>query len=214
MAKKWEYFYPYVQPYVPGCPEMVMDAHLQEAASVFCARSEVWRVNIGPEFTSNNVADYELDLTRNAVLENILFLRLDGREMEHVSDRHFAPAVYAAGDPVKGMPVRFSVIEDSTVRMYPTPTKKHTFVGEAVLKPKLSATGVEDFIFESHGRSIALGAVARITEIPNKEWSNLEVSMKHSMEFERRMCAAKGRETRRVNLKVAPVGFTDVSKRR
>jgi hypothetical protein len=91
--------------------------------------------------------------------------------------------------------------------MYPTPLSKHTFTGILVVKPSLSAKGIEDFIFESHGRSIAAGAIARIAGIPNKEWSDPDVSMRSQIEFERAMCAAKGRDTRRVNMRVASVNF-------
>ena len=31
----WTSFYPYVQPYLPGCPEIVIESHLQETAADF-----------------------------------------------------------------------------------------------------------------------------------------------------------------------------------
>ena len=93
--------------------------------------------------------------------------------------------------------------------MYPTPDGKYTFTGVVVLKPKLSATGVEDFIYDAHGRAIASGAIARLAEIPNKEWSNPELSLQHRFEFNRGITNAKGRDTRRVNLRVSAVGFAD-----
>jgi hypothetical protein len=94
----------------------------------------------------------------------------------------------------------------------PHPTaSKYTFEGVGVLKPSLSATGVEDFIFETHGRSIACGAIWRLTIIPGKEWSNPEVAMYYKTEFYKHMDAAKGRDTRRVNLRIASVGFDRAS---
>ena len=35
MATFYGSTYPYIQPYVPGCPEIVMESHLQEAAADF-----------------------------------------------------------------------------------------------------------------------------------------------------------------------------------
>jgi len=207
MATTWESFYPYVQPYVPGCPEIVIQSHLQEAAAEFCAKSEVWRYTFDPDYTSANTSDYELDVPTNAILETIIFLNLDGVALSRVSERHIAPPLEADGTTVKGTPTSFSVLDDESIRFYPTPNTKHTFVGTSVIKPKLTATGVEDFIFESHGRSIAAGAIATIAGIPNKEWSDPELSMMYKTKFNQAACAAKGRDTRRVNMRVAPIGF-------
>jgi hypothetical protein len=207
MATTWDKLYPYVQPYVPGCPEVVIKTHLQEAAAEYCANSEVWRYNLEPSFTSKNTSDYELDVPNRAVLENIMVLMLDGVPMTHVSERHSFPRTDSDGSAVTGTPTQYSVFQDASIRMYPTPLSKHTFTGVLVVKPSLSAKGIEDFIFESHGRSIAAGAIARIAGIPNKEWSDPDVSMRSQIEFERAMCAAKGRDTRRVNMRVASVNF-------
>jgi hypothetical protein len=207
MATKWESFYPHVQPYVPGCPEIVIETHLQEAAADFCAKSEVWRFNLDPDFTSKNTPDYEIDVPTGAALENILFLYLDGYPLTHVSERHYSAPLQPDGSSTKGTPGYFSILADESVRMYPTPEGKHVFTGIGVLKPKLSATGVEDFIFETYGRVIASGAIARLAEIPNKEWSNPDLAMRSRIDFDREICRAKGRDTRRVNLRVAPIGF-------
>jgi hypothetical protein len=207
MATTWDKFYPHVQPYVPGCPEIVIETHLQEAASEFCAKSEVWRFTLDADFTSKNTSDYELDVPTGSILESMLFFYLDGVPMTHVSERHFYPGINDDGSAIKGTPLYFSTLDDASIRMYPTPEGKHVFTGVGVLKTKLSATGVEDFIFESHGRSISAGAIARIAGIPGKEWSDPDVSMRSQVEFERAMCAAKGRDTRRINMRVSPVNF-------
>lgn len=207
MAVIWDKLYPYVQPYVPGCPEVVIKTHLQEAAAEYCAKSEIWRYNLEPSYTSKNTSDYELDVPNRSVLENIMVIMLDGVPLTHISDRHFTPGTNTDGSAITGTPTHFSVFEDASIRMYPTPTTKHTFTGVLVVKPSLAAKGLENFIFESHGRNIAAGAIARIAGIPSKEWSDPDVSMRSQIEFDRAMCAAKGRDTRRVNLRVAPVNF-------
>jgi len=207
MATKWEKFYSRVQPYVPGCPEIVIASHLQEAAAEFCAKSEVWRFNIEPSYTSKGTSDYEIDVPNRSALENVLFLKSNGITMEPVSERHYIPATHDDGTSVTGAPSRYSILEDVSIRLYPTPDTKYTFVGVAVIKPKLTATGVEDFIFETHGRSIAAGAIAKIAGIPNKEWSNPDLAAKYQFEFDRDVNFAKGRDTRRVDLRVSSVNF-------
>ena len=86
MAVTWDSFYPYIQPHVPGCPEIVIQSHLQEAAAEYIGRSELWRFDIENDFTSKNTPDYEIDVPRGAVLENVLVLYLDGQPFK-TSDR-------------------------------------------------------------------------------------------------------------------------------
>lgn len=203
MAKTWASFLPYVQPHVPGCPQVVIDTHLQEAAAEFIGRSELWRFDIESDFTSKNTSDYEIDVPSGAVLENVLSLFVDGSAAKRVTDRHYQ----SSNTTENSAPSSFSIYQDNQIRFFPTPDRKYTFEGVGVLKPSLSATGVEDFIFETHGRSIACGAIWRLTIIPGKEWSNPEVAMYYKTEFYKHMDAAKGRDTRRVNLRIAPVGF-------
>ena len=203
MAKTWDNFFPYVQPHVPGCPEIIIQTHLQEAAAEYIARSELWRFDIDSDFTSKNTSDYEIDVPTGAVLENILTLFVNGTPANRVTDRHF----HVSNTADNSAPTSFSIYQDNQIRFFPTPDRKYTFEGVGVLKPSLSATGVEDFIFETHGRSIACGAIWRLTIIPGKEWSNPELAMYYKNEFYTHMDAAKGRDTRRVNLRIASVGF-------
>lgn len=214
MAVVWSDFYSYVQPYVPGCPEIVIESHLQEAAAEFCEVSQIWRYDIEPDFTSKNTPDYDIDVPTNAILENILFLNLNGLPLKRVTDRHYMPRQDEKGATVTGTPMYFTNLGDASIRMFPTPDKKYTFTGKGVLKPKLTATGVEDFIFESHGRCISYGAIARITSIPGKEWSNPELAIYYRNKFISDATAANGRDNRRVNLRVSAQGFDAVTKNR
>jgi hypothetical protein len=203
MAVLWSKFYPYIQPYLPGCPEVVVESHLQEAAADFCMRSEVWRFDIEPDFTSKSTTDYSVDTPKNAILENMLSLYLDGTKISAVTDRHFDRPSTAA----TARPNRYSIYQDTQIRFFPTPDQKYKFEGTGVLKPSLSATGVEDWIFETHGRCISYGAIALLAQIPGKEWSNPDLASFYHAKFAKGATDAKSRDARRVNLRIAPVGF-------
>jgi hypothetical protein len=203
MAKTWDSFFPYVQPHVPGCPEIVIQSHLQEAAADYTASSGIWRFDIESDFTSKNNSDYDVEVPTGTVLENVLALYVDGAASRRVSDRHFALSNTAA----KAAPIYYSLYRDNQIRFYPTPDGKYKFEGVGVLKTSLGASGVEDFIFESHGRSIACGAIWKLAAIPNKEWTDIELAMHYKQLFHKHIDDAKGRDTRRVNLRVANTGF-------
>jgi hypothetical protein len=201
----WDKFYPYLQPYVSGCPEIVMEAHLQEAAAKFFERSEVWRFDIEKDFAVKNVADYAIFLpSSEAVLENVYEIVLDGRVIPRISDRHLKSTAVST----KACPKYYSIYQDASIKFYPTPDAKYEFTGSGVLKTKLTATGIEDWIFESHGRCIAYGAISQLTSVPNKEWSNPELSVYYNQKFLREADAAKTRDYRRVGMRVRGPNFT------
>lgn len=203
MAVSWENFYIHVQPHVPGCPEIIIDQHLQEAAADFCERSEVWRYDLDTDTTIANLADYPIDAPTGATVENIVALYVDGFLMTRVSELDFKH--YPNVPPSR--PSHFAVYQDTQVRFYPTPDASYDFGGVCVLKPKLTATGVEDFIFEAHGKTIACGALASLLVIPGKEWTNPELAAYYSAKFHKSTDDAKGRDTRRANYRVKSVKF-------
>jgi len=204
----WSTFYPYIQPHLPGCPEIVMEASLQEASAKFLERSEIWRFEIERDFAVKNVADYPIFVpTKEAVLENIYELVLDGQQMSRVSDKHIDLTRFTAN----GRPCYYTIFQDTSIRFYPTPDKKYDYKGWGVLKTKLSASGVEDWVFESHGRCISYGALAQLALIPGKEWTNTELSMYYRQKFAKEVDDAKSREYRGV---ASRVGYSDFAGRR
>jgi hypothetical protein len=203
----WDKLYPYLQPYVSGCPEIVMEAHLQEAAAKFFERSEVWRFEIEKDFAVKNVADYPIFLpSSEAVLENIFEMVVNDRVIPRITDRHLNSTTVSTNS----CPQYYSIYQDASVKFYPTPDKKYEFRGSGVLKTKLTATGIEDWIFESHGRCIAYGAISQLASVPGKEWSNPELSVYYRQKFLQEADAAKSRDYRRVGMRVRGPNFTGV----
>lgn len=203
MTKAWETFYPYIQPHVAGCPEIVIDQHLLEAATDFCERSEVWRYELETLQTYAGVGYYYLDMPTASAVENVLDFYVDGSLATRVTD------LYLRDNPnmSNARPTHFSYHQDGQVRFYPTPDASYGFSGTCVLKPSSTASGVEDFIYESHRRTIVCGALATLMIIPGKEWSNPELSTYHAAKFYKATDDAKGRDVRRTNLHVRSVNF-------
>jgi len=210
MAVAWDSFLPYIQPLLPGCPEIIIETHLQEAAAEFCGISQIWRYDIDKDYTSRNTAEYDVEVPTRTVLEDVLVLYVNGQPISRVSDQHYALPSGSAN----GRPMSFSIYQDSQIRFYPTPDGKYEFEGTGVIKPALTATGVENFIYETHGRSIACGAIYRLAMIPGKEWTNFELGAYYKSEFYKHATDAKGRDTRRSSLRAKMVGFDKASVRR
>lgn len=203
MSEAWEKLFPHVQPHLPGCPEVVMREHIRDATIDFCERSEVWTYKGEPFQTQAGVSDYFVDVRSGSLLENLVSVRVDGFLVPRVSELYPRSA---AVEP-NGTPNRYAMFEDQQVRFFPTPDKVYEVRTLAVLKPSLTARGMESFIFETHGRTIACGAIASLAKIPGKEWTDFELATYHEQKFFRGADDAKGRDTRRLNLRVGSVRF-------
>lgn len=203
MSARWESFYPYVQPQVPGCPEITIQAYLRDAAAQFCERSEVWVYDAPAVDTEAGVSDYYLETLGGSLVANVIAVFLNGVPLKGTV------GVYNPTNPVTpmGTPTQYQVLEGQQIRLFPTPETAHTVQAKVVLKPSLSARGVEDFIFEAYGRAIASGAIASLALIPGKEWSNADLGAYHQHSFDRAADDAKGREMRRGNLRAKGVNF-------
>ncbi len=206
----WDAFYPYIQPYVPGCPEIVIESHLQEAAANFLQRSEIFRFETDIDFTAKNVADYTIFLpSAEVVLQDLFEVVVDDRVVGRVSDKHWDSTRFLE----LGAPTYYSILNDTSIKFYPTPDRRYEFSGRGMLKTKLTATGVEDWIFETHGRCIAYGAIADICSVPGKEWSNPELMLYYRGMFSKQADLAKLRDYRHVELRVRNNNFAGRKRR-
>jgi len=203
MAKRWEDFYKHVQPHVPGCPEVVIEQHLRDAAIDFCERSQVW-VYQSPEFTTEaGQTDYFVEIESGALLDNILALSVDGLPINRIAPAH-TPRDMAAPDQ---RPDRYYIFRGQEVRLLPAPDAAYTINATVALKPSLSSRGVPDFVFETHGRTIACGAIASLAVIPGKEWTNPDIANYYKGKFLREADDAAGLGVRRTNLRVRGSNF-------
>lgn len=170
-----------------------MTDHLKEAAAVFCARSEVWQYDIETDYTYASEPDYEIDIPTNTVLENITVLYVAGTPITRIADKGYVQPPTQSN----GQPRQYTMYQNHHVRFFPTPDTTYAFQGRGVLKPSLSATGVEDFIYQTHGRCIAYGALSNVLMIPMKEWSNPSAGQYYRNMFLRGADEAKGRDSQR-----------------
>lgn len=199
----YDEFLPYVQSYVPECPTVVVEQHLAEAAARFCKETYIWRVDIEEDTTIAGESLYDIDVPAGTVLEAILQFEVDGATINRVPDRYIEPN--KSDTPAK--PDACAIYHGTQVRLYPPPDKAYTFRGVAAVKPSLTSGGVERFIYETYGRAIAFGAIAQLTAIPDKSWTNPTLSYDAGRAFHRGVDDARIQEFKSVQMRVRPRPF-------
>jgi hypothetical protein len=190
MAKTWDDFVPLAAPHLPGCPLPSIRLYLAQTAADFLARTYLWRQDIDPIYTSPGVSEYDLDAP--ALVESVLAVYNEDRTLERTDLRYLDPGRRGeTGDPKK-----YWIANDRAIGIWPTPDKQEIFNVTAVLKLSRSATGVEDWIYETWADAIVSGAVYRLAITPGKEWSDAALATFHRGIFEKAIVDARIRDHR------------------
>ena len=192
MAKTWDAFLPLITPHIPDCPDSVIKTYLAIAAADFFTRTHLWREDIDTIYVSPGV--YEYDLDGDALIEDLISVTADRRELQH-TDMRLIPNDRRYDT---GFPTHYWIHSDNTIRLHPIPDQKLTLKLAAVLRPSRTGTSVPDWIFELWADVLVAGAVHRIVSIPGKVWTNLALAEETQAHFEQGITAARIRDMRGV----------------
>lgn len=200
--KKWDAFYPYVLPDVPGCPDPVLDQALVLAAREFCQQTRVWQVDTDVAQTEIGIADYDFDTGSGQNVVDFVKATLNDRDLPVVaegdlpSDWRFNPS---------GQFTCAFTLDRRSFTIVPTPIAVVDFTTKLIVCPSLAADGIEDFIFDQHATHIAFGAKAILLATKDKPYSDLSRAAIQRGMFENAMSTvaitqARGHSRRRTRL--------------
>jgi hypothetical protein len=169
-----------VQPYVPNCPHpMIVDA-LRGAAVELCRTAEVYKympAEIPIVIAQNAYTPVIPDGTK--IIKYVLF-RLNESDLgfspwERVvnSDDQF-PGVAAD----TGTPALFTFGDPNTIYVYPTPDTLLDvgIITDVRLAPTDTSTGLDSVVMDEYRETIVDGAIRRLAGIPNKTWTDMQLS--------------------------------------
>lgn len=195
----WDDVLPLITPEVPTCPEATIKEYLPIVASDFFARTHLWRVPLEDFSTVDGQSTYDITSPFfDAVIESVLWLRVDGKNMLHTDMRLVNPEFLDK----TGQPTRFWVEDDSAIRLFYTPDAVLPVTGEVVLKPKRTARGMPGWVTETWVDTIVSGTLYRLCRIKNKDWSDIEAAAMHKNLYEQGVTNSRIRDLRNVQYQV------------
>ena len=162
-----------VLPYVPGCPDTLVENHLRSATIDFAERSKAYVLDLDPITTVSGVYEYDFDQPSGTEVHQILWMTYDGNDMDPISprslelnypdwrDRTSRPHVYLQKTP-------------STFWVVPVPqtTLTNGLITSVALKPTRTTTNIDTTFSNSYRDGIIYGALYRLLRIPGKDWSD------------------------------------------
>jgi hypothetical protein len=192
MAKVWDDFLPLVKPHIPGCPDITVKTYLAITAADFFAQTHLWRDDIDPIFTAPGIVEY--DLSADVFVEAVTSVVVDNMALQHTdirmipNDRRYD----------RGNPTHYWIHSDNSIRLFPIPDSRVHLRLTGVLKPSRTATGVEDWIYETWADAIICGTIARLAVIPGKDWTDVSMAEYNKKQYEQAISRARIRDMRGV----------------
>lgn len=196
----WDVMVPMLAPFVPGTPDASMRTALAQSTNEFLSKTHLWRSHLDPQVVTAGTT--EVELYADGVIESIIMASFGPVRLTQTDLRLTLNAVDR-----QSTPTHFWMIDDSILRLYPSPDADGELNVYAALKTSRTASGVESWIYETWADALVDGAVARLSQIPGKSWTDQQMSDEHRLRFARAMDDARVRDYQQINLRVRPQHF-------
>lgn len=154
--------YPDVLPYVPGCPDPMLDQEIRRAAIEFFRRSRAWMAWLDPIVVSSAIQEYALILPANAQVFRIEAASLNGREYPVSGLRALkADPSYDNAEQAAAVSLdRLSVVLTQAL------SDGDRLQIRAALTLSKTALSLEDALFDQYSDAIVEGAKYRLMRVP------------------------------------------------
>lgn len=166
-----------VLPYVPGCPDTLVENHLRSATIDFAERSKAYVVDLDPITTVASVFEYDFDQPSGTEVHQILWMTFDGNDMDPISPRSLE-LNYPDWRDRTGRPHVYLQKTPSTFWLVPVPqtTLTNGILASVALKPTRTTNNIDTIFSNSYRDGIIYGTLYRLLRIPQKTWTDVNAA--------------------------------------
>jgi hypothetical protein len=169
----FESFMKDVLPYVPGCPDTVVENALRASSIELCEKAAVYTKELDPISTVAGIHEYEFGQPVGTKVDKILWVIHDGEDLEAISPRGLESQNPKWRDNTS-TPRHFIQQTPDLFWLVPVPdtTKSNAVVMNVSLKPSRSSNNILTQIADDYRDGIVFGALYRLLRMPARDWSD------------------------------------------
>lgn len=167
-----------ILPYVRNCPDPTIEAAVRSTTIEMCEKTEIWQADLDPISTIANQWEYDLEPPAGSLVHRMLTVTDEnGNPLEPVTS-----ALMEQRDPDwrdnPSKPRYFIKRDQALIWFTPPPAVavRNAILIRAVLKPTISSVSCDSWIMTDFRDTIVNGAIARLTQMPDRDWSNFKTS--------------------------------------
>ena len=163
-------------PHLPGCSDILAIQALVDSATDFCNLSMVLRERLPAINTIPKIGAYDPGAPAFHSISRITKVWLSDVELTPIVAQSVGVTPLVPQKPTNFFVTRDG--GDTLVNLLPFPDAVYTLEIEAVLRPSRSASQFNDVLFDIWMEPILEGAKARLMEVPDQPFSNMNESKK------------------------------------
>ena len=162
-----------VIPYVPGCPDSLIEQHLRSATIELCEKSKAYVLDLDPITSISGVYEYDFDQPTGTDVYQILWAIYDGEDLDPISPRSLE-LNYPDWRDKSSTPNVFLQKNPNTFWLIPVPgaTKSNAIQLSVALKPTRSSNNIDTTFANDYRDGIVYGTLYRLLRMPAREWSD------------------------------------------
>jgi len=183
---------PYVQVNVPDCPRALIVEAIRQKVIEFCQKSLFLRQELDGFYTVADDNEYDLSPPVDNNIAQLLMLKVNKRELEPKTQSDLEE-IYQDWRDQEGEPSYFFLKNTYTAILVPKPIGVYPVRILVALKPTQAAQSVDESIFEEYKDAIKHGALAYLMMMPEKSWSNPNMSAFYQSQFDAAIQESKTR---------------------
>ena len=171
-----------VLPYVPFCPDSLVESNLRSATIEFCERSKAYILDMDAFNTISGVYEYDFDIPTGTEVHQVLQMTYDGRDMDPISPRSLE-LNYPDWRDRTGRPHVYLQKTPSTFWLVPVPQGSFPVIASVALKPSRSSNNIDTTISNQYRDAIIYGTLYRLLRMPGREWSDVNAAREYLAQF-------------------------------
>ena len=171
-----------VLPYVPLCPDSLVEQTLRSVTIEFCERSKAYILDMDPFNTISGVYEYDFDIPTGTEVHQILYMTYNGKDMDPISPRSLE-LTYPDGRDSTGNPHVYLQKTPTTFWVVPVPSGSEQIITSVALKPSRTSNNIDTTVSNTYRDAIIYGTLYRLLRMPNREWSDVGSAQEYLFQF-------------------------------
>jgi len=173
-----------VLPYVPLCPDSLVEQNLRSATIEFCERSKAYILDMDAFNTISGVFEYDFEIPTGTEVHQVLYMTYDGRDMDPISPRSLE-LNYPDWRDRTGNPHVYLQKTPTTFWVVPVPSGSDQIIASVALKPTRTSNNIDTTVSNQYRDAIIYGTLYRLLRMPNREWTDVGAAQEYLFQFSR-----------------------------
>lgn len=195
-----------ILPYARNCPDPVIEGAVRDTVIEICEKTGIWQAELDPISAIAGQYEYDLEPPAGTVVHEIVSIINSNGELLTPVTSGMLDMRYPDWRNTPGRTLYYINKDSALLWLAPAPStaQQNAFLVTVTLKPTVTSSSADSRIMTDFRDAIVNGAISRITQMPDRDWSNFKTSAVMLAKFEAQLIEIEKR-ARQANEGAIPI---------